>query len=244
MPEYKNILTLKNCIIVIAVTISIIFAIILIDRIKQNRTLIQQLKDEQERRDEIAARRADQTMTELHLIQERIIEIQEALGVVLEVIDRPTRKNREGEIIGMITEKLNYDYTEKALQYFREEDYANAFIAFNRALQYQRRNITLRFYQAYALYLRHKDAALSGSELVILQGLIRDLQGVNFREQEQLDFTAEEMYQKLKEMEHNIAALRQQMKQGRSFSEGNEPDDTKKMEAIDEYTVEEAAGEE
>jgi len=242
-PGYKKILTLRNCIILTAVAITVIFAIILIGTIKQNRTLIQQFKDEQERREELAVDRAERAMVELHLIQKGILEIQESLETVLEFIDRPVGKNREGEIIGMIAEKLNYDYTEKALQYFREADYPNAFTAFSRALQHQWRNTTLRFYQAYALYLRQKDAALSGSELVILQGLIRDLHEVDFREQDQLDFTAQEMYQKLKEMEHNIAALRQQMKQGKNFSEGKEPDDTEKMETIDEYT-EEAAGEE
>jgi len=202
-PEYKKILVLKICIIIIAVTIMVIFAIIQTGTIKQNHTLIQQFKDEQEQREERAIERAERMMVELHLIQE-------ALKATLEVIDSPAGKNREGEIIGMIAEKLNHDYTEKAMQYFREADYANAFTAFSRALQYQRRNTTLRFYQAYALYLQHKDAALSDSELAIQQGLIRDLQGTGFREQEQLDFTAEEMYQKLKEMEYNITTLRQQ----------------------------------
>jgi hypothetical protein len=207
--EYRKIFTLQNGIIVIAVLLLVIFAI-LIGIIKQNYTLIQQFKDEQERRDEIVAGRTEQTMVELQLIQG-------TLEAVLEVIDRSAEKSREGEIIGIITEKVNYDYTGKALQYFREADYANAFTTFGRALQYQRRNTTLQFYQAYALYLRQRDAALSDSELVILQGLIRDLQGMSFREQEQLDFTAEEMSQKLKEMEHNIAALRQQMEQGINF---------------------------
>ncbi|MDR0455231.1 MAG: hypothetical protein LBH20_00925 [Treponema sp.] len=195
----------------------------------QSHMLIQQFKDEQERRDEIAAGRAEQTTIELQLIQG-------TLEGVLEAVSKPAVKTREGEIIGMIAEKLNYDYVERAQQYFREADYANAYTAFSRALQYQRRNATVQFYQTYALYLRHKDAALSDSELVVLQGLIRHLQGIDFREQEQLDFTVEEMRQKLEEMEHNIGTLQQQMEQSRNSRWEDAPDDTEKNEkSIEEY---------
>jgi len=207
-PAYKKILTIYSCITGMAVTVAVILTIILIRTIHQNYMVLQQFKDEQERKDESATGRI---MAEIQMIHEEITGIQEILGAVLEAVGRSAGENREGEIIGMLAEKLAYDYTEKALEYFRRADYANAFNVFTRALQRQRRNTTLQFYQAYALYLRQRDEALSDGEWVVLQGLIRDLQGIRFRTQEQLDFTVEEMDQKLKEMEYNMVAMRQRM---------------------------------
>jgi len=152
----------------------------------------------------------DEITTEMALVKNEVTEIRETLAVELAALSRLGDQVQDNELIGMIAEKIIYDYTYRALQYFDSEDYANAYFLFSRAARYQRRNSALRFYQIYSLYLRQKDSKLTSGELAFLQTGIRELKSRVFSEQEQFKFSPEEIEQKINEMEYNIEAIKHQ----------------------------------
>jgi len=130
----------------------------------------------------------------------KLAEIQEAL----EKMQKNEKQLSSGEIIGMLTEQMVNNYTESALDYFTEEDYANAARDFGRALRYQRGNTTLIFYQTYTLYLEQRNRALTESEFTGIQARIRELQEKGFREEEKIGFSVAEMEYKVREMGQNL----------------------------------------
>ena len=142
------------------------------------------------------------------LVVERLAEIQEVPEEIHGDEKLSEERALEGEIIVMLTEQMVNDYTERAIEYFREADYANAAHNFDRALRHRRRNTTLMFYHTYALYLGQRNRTLTMDELASMQTRIRELQEIGFREEEKIDFSVAEMEQKVHEMRYNIGERR------------------------------------
>jgi hypothetical protein len=204
---YKKILILQGSLLVAVVFFVIAGAI----AVYSYHRLLQQSREEQrERIEEIVA---DLILVKGGIadIQEtvdlRTAEIQRMLAVQLGAIGRLGEQGRDIEIVGMMSEKLGYDYVQTAMRYFEEGNYGNAYTTFSLALRYQRGNSVLRFYQIYSLYLRHSYTRLTDSEVVIIQEGINELNRRGFREQDQLEFSLEEMREKLTEMESNVELL-------------------------------------
>lgn len=210
---HKKILILQGSMVAM-----LLFVIIAAVAVYSYHRLLHQFRNEQREREEQNAIMIGEIMADLLLVKEgvagvqetveqRTAEIQEMQAVQLEAIDRLGKQGRDIEIVGMVTEKLGYDYVQRAMQYFGEGNYGSAYITFSRALRYQRGNSVLRFYQIYSLYLRHNDMRLTDSELAIIQEGIHEINRRGFREQEQLGFSLEEMREKLTEMEYNVELL-------------------------------------
>jgi hypothetical protein len=145
---------------------------------------------------------------DVKLSADRLTEIQDVLEDVYRYVKLSAERTREGEIITMLTEQMVNEYTENALEYFRDEDYGKAARDFNRALRYRRRNTTLMFYHIYSLYLGQQDRTLTVDELTGMQARIRELQERGFREEERIGFSVAEMEQKAQEMRYNIGEHR------------------------------------
>lgn len=151
----------------------------------------------------------EELKTELTMLKAGMTDIQKILTAGMRTMDKLAVENREG--IRMTMEKFSDDYTERALQYFRKTDYRNAFPAFNWASDRHPENTTLLFYKIYSLYLLHHALGLSESELTIIENGSRELNERVFNEQERFDFTIDEMQEKLKDMEYDIAMWREQI---------------------------------
>ena len=213
LKDQKRILILQYGIVILLLFFAIAGAVTIVlfyQSLQQFRDEQAKFRNEQRKREELTEEQLDGITAELSLVKEGIAEIQETLAVELGAIGRLGDQGRGGEIIGMIAEKISYDYTQRALQYFIEENYTNAYVTFTRALRYQQGNSTLQFYQIYSLYLGNRNTRLTDSEFAIIESGIREINNKGFREQEHLVYTAEEMQKRIEEMEYNIEALRQQ----------------------------------
>jgi len=204
--EHEKIIVIQYGIIVLLLLL-LLTTVIIADCYNR---LLRQLKNDQKQGGELIGDRLDEINAEMTLIIEKAAEIQETLAAEFAVLSGLGDQVQDNELIGMIAEKIIYDYTHRALQYFDSEDYTNAYYLFSRAVRYQRRNSTLRFFQIYSLYLRQKDSKLTSGEMAFLQTGIRELKSRVFMEQEQFKFSPEEMEQKVTEMEYNIEALKYQ----------------------------------
>ena len=209
----KKILVFQTGIAVLLIVLGIQITI----TTRRNNAILEQIRTDLVNMEELSSARMEAVMAKLEIIEEEIDEEAEDLKGLLITgfngIKIPTWQSRDNEIINMMAEKLIYDYTAKALEYFRDADYENASNTFSLAMKYQRRNSTLLFYHVYALFLRRNNAPLTENELAIIQARITELQERGFREQERLDFTVEEMEQKVMEMAYNIKEMRLQMEQ-------------------------------
>jgi hypothetical protein len=111
---------------------------------------------------------------------------------------------KDASLRNLLVERAVYDYAKNALEYFNQEDYRHAYEDFTRALRHQRSNSTLLFYQIYSLYLDTLRDALDNSSAAILLEGINSVERRGFRNNELLDFSADEMRRLLGDMAFNI----------------------------------------
>lgn len=107
-------------------------------------------------------------------------------------------------IIDILTEKANYDYINKGLEYYDDKQYFPAYMAFSRALQYSPNNTTVIFYQIYCLYLGSHTIGLDSDTCQIIQNGIDAIRMNGFKNNEQLSFTATDMLQIVSAIDTNI----------------------------------------
>jgi flagellar basal body-associated protein FliL len=146
---------------------------------------------------------------EIEIVLKRLEEIQGALLRVQIAINRLLISRRDEDTYRMLTARFFNEYKERGLNFFNNQDYANAANAFDMALSFQQNNTTLLFYQTYASYLSHVQSgrALSMSELTDIQTKVLELLERGFRAEEQIYYSIEEMERRVLEMGYNTNVL-------------------------------------
>jgi len=245
--NYKRILILQSIIAIILIFLAIgaIVTTVQYSRLFQQLAKdhegieedLEKIREEQREAEKTICMRLDKITEELSLLKEGSENTQEMLMVQLRAISRMGGQVRGGEIIGMIAEKLIYDYIQRALQYFMDADYGNAYATFSLALRYQENNSTLQFYQIYSLYLGQKNAKLTELELTAIDKGIREIKERGFKENEQLEFSIEEMENKMIEIKYNIDILRQQW-DGDVYEDDNAYEENRVYEEVNDYEEE------
>jgi hypothetical protein len=180
---------------------------------KHRNDVLDEIKAAQKLQEEQMSLRLDEVASGLALLGENFSGSQDLYDRLQRSLNRPSGRGRDDEIVVMLSEKLSYDYIEKALQSLKDRDYANAASGFNMALKYQQRNRTLMFYETYSLYLQQINRGMTESELTEAEARVKELKGLAFREQERVDLSIKEMEQILDDMLYNIAEMKRQNEQ-------------------------------
>ncbi|GHV07430.1 hypothetical protein FACS189485_17780 [Spirochaetia bacterium] len=190
----------KEMLLTICLYFPILLMIILLNYYyRKNSEVLQNIKSENSSREE--ARRAEAAYT-----QEQLDEINRTLPLNNETLSQEIYEVQEtgNSLRSIIIEKIVHDYTQAALAFFNESDYIHAYREFTMAAKYRRNNTTILFYQIYSLYISTQYGRIDGETGKMLLDGIELMEKRGFQNSELLDFSENEMRQKLNDMAFNI----------------------------------------
>lgn len=182
--------------------------------------LMSGVKEEQEALFALMERHGEESERELRwLAEDRRVEekLQEHEEVEArryrQISDRMARAGiaeveAEEALMGILVEKSKQDYIRSGLEYYEKGWYKQAYKAFTRALSYDGRDTTVKFYQIYSLYLASIHRYEAGEHYEEIRDGIENIMESGYEEVEMLYFGEAEMREKVREMEINIRGWR------------------------------------